>query len=154
MDTGLLHLHNLLRWIIFILLLISMFKAFSGWQNKKVFKPGDKKLWLFTMTAGHITLLIGLYQWLLGRFGILKTSVPEGVNVMKDKFYRFFWIEHPFCMILAIVFLTLAHGMSKKPVADTIKYKKAFWFFVIALILILAGVPWPWREVVGRSLMP
>lgn len=154
MDTGLLHLHNLLRWIILILLLISIFKAFSGWQNKKVFQPGDKKIWLFTMIAGHITLLIGLYQWLWGRFGIVTTSLPEGVRVMKDKFYRFFWIEHPFAMILAIVFLTLAHGMSKKPVADHIKYKKAFWFFVIALLFILAGIPWPWREIVGRSLMP
>ena len=154
MDTGLLHLHNLLRWIILILLLISIFKAFSGWQNKKAFQPGDKKIWLFTMIAGHVTLLIGLYQWLLGRFGIVKTSLPEGASIMKDKFYRFFWIEHPLTMILAIVFLTLAHGMSKKTVADNIKYKKAFWFFVIALLFILAGIPWPWREIVGRPLIP
>lgn len=154
METGLLHLHNLLRWVILILLLVSVIKAYTGWMNKKSFQPGDKKVWLFTMIAGHITLLIGLYQWLWGRFGLLTTTLPEGTSVMKDKFYRFYWVEHPFTMVLAIIFLTLAHGVAKKAIPDQIKFKKAFWFFIIALVLILAGVPWPWREIVGRPLVP
>jgi uncharacterized membrane protein YozB (DUF420 family) len=154
METGLLHLHNLLRWVILILLLVSIVKAFTGWQRKKAFQPGDKKIWLFTMIAGHITLLIGLYQWLAGRYGLLTTSLPEGTRVMKDKFYRFYWVEHPVTMILAIVFLTLAHGTAKKTFPDQVKYKKAFWFFILALVLILAGIPWPGREAIGRPLMP
>ena len=66
MDTGLLHLHNLLRWVIIILLLLSIFKAYSGWQQKKIFSAGDRRVWLFTLIAAHITLLLGLYQWLWG----------------------------------------------------------------------------------------
>jgi hypothetical protein len=154
MDTGLLHLHNLLRWVILILLLVSLVKAYSGWQQKKVFSQGDKRIWLFTMIAGHITLLLGLYQWLLGRYGMLKTDLPEGVSVMKDKFYRFFWVEHPLFMILAIVMLTLAHGMAKKAVPDEVKYKRAFWFFIIALLMILVAVPWPFRTGIGRPWFP
>ncbi len=153
MDTGLLHLHNLLRWIILVLLLVSIVKTYSGWQSKKVFSAGDKKIWLFTMIAGHITLLLGLYQVGFGRFGISK-GLPEGTSLMKDKFFRFFWVEHPVAMILAIVFLTLAHGMSKKAVPDETKYKKAFIYFLLALILILAAVPWPFRDVVGRPWAP
>lgn len=153
MAIGLVHLHNLLRWIILILLIASIFKAWTGWQNKRIFTPGDKKLWLFTMIAAHITLLIGLYQVLAGRYGILTTTLPEGTSVMKSNFYRFFWVEHPVAMILAIVFITLGRGMSKKPVADTIKFKKAFWFFIIALILILIATPWPFRSI-GRPLFP
>lgn len=154
METGLLHLHNLLRWVILILLLTSLIKAYTGWQRKKVFEPRDKKIWLFTMIAGHITLLIGLYQWLFGRYGVFTTPLPEGTSVMKDTFYRFYWVEHPVSMILAIVFLTMAHGMAKKPVADTVKYKKAFWYFILALLLILVAMPWPGREAIGRPLMP
>jgi hypothetical protein len=90
MQTGLVHLHNLLRWIVLVLLVISIVKSYSGWKNKKVFTPGDKKIWLFTMISAHVTLLIGLYQWLAGRYGILTTSLPEGTSVMKEKFYRFF----------------------------------------------------------------
>jgi hypothetical protein len=154
MQTGLLHLHNILRWIILILLLVSLVKAFTGWKGKKTFSAGDGKLWLFTMISAHITLLLGLYQVLMGRYGILSTELPVGTNVMKDKFYRFFWVEHPIAMILAIVFITLGRGMAKKAVPADVKYRQAFLFFLVALLLILAAVPWPFRDIVGRPWAP
>ena len=117
MQTGLVHLHNFMRWIILVLLLISIVKAFSGWQLKKVFSPGDKKLWLFTMISAHITLLLGLYQVGFGRYGMFSTTLPDGITLMKDKFYRFFWVEHPVSMIIAIVLITLGYGMAKKSIA-------------------------------------
>jgi uncharacterized membrane protein len=152
METGLLHLHNFLRWVILILLFVSIYKAYSGWRGKKALVPGDKKIWLFTLISAHTNLLIGLYQISFGRYGF--TKVPDGTNIMKDKFYRFFLVEHPVLMIVAIVLITLGYGMAKKAVADEVKYKKAFYYFLIALIVILASVPWPFREIVGRPLMP
>jgi len=154
MQTGLVHLHNILRWVILILLLLSIMKSFSGWTNRKIFTQSDRKVWLFTLIFSHITLVLGLAQVLFGRFGIFTSGLPEGTSVMKDKFYRFFWIEHPTAMILAIIFITMGYGMAKKRVSDDIKYKKAFIFFTIALILILAGIPWPFREIIGRPLFP
>lgn len=154
MQTGLLHLHNLLRWIILILLLLSIFKSYSGMITKKAFVASDKKIWLFTMIAAHITLLLGLYQWLLGRYGIFSFVKPEGVSMMKDPYLRFFQMEHPVSMILATVLVTLGYGMAKKNVDDIIKYKKAFRYFLLALVLILVAVPWPFRELVARPLLP
>lgn len=147
MQTGLVHLHNLLRWIILILLLVSIFKSYSGYNNKKQFDAGDKKFWLFTMIASHITLLLGLYQWAFGRIGLFSTDYSSMGAIMKDKVTRFFLVEHPTLMILAIIFITLGHGMAKKSVDDETKYRKAFRYFLIALVLILAAVPWPFREV-------
>lgn len=154
MDTGLLHLHNLLRWVILLLLLVSVIVAFTGWTSKRAFRPGDKRIWMFTLIFSHIMLVVGLYQWLAGRYGILTTKLPEGTSLMKSKFYRFFWVEHPIFMILAIVLITLAYRMSKKPLPSPTKYKRAFWLFAIALLMILLAVPWPFREVVGRPLFP
>jgi uncharacterized membrane protein len=154
MQTGLVHLHNLLRWVILILLVVSIFKSYVAWKQGKAFSDGDKKLWLFTMIAAHITLLLGLIQVFAGRYGIFTSELPEGTSVMKDKFYRFFWVEHPLIMVIAIGLITIGRGMSKKAVPDTVKYRKAFLFFSIALILILLGVPWPFREIVARPLFP
>ncbi len=154
MQTGLVHLHNILRWVILILLIASVIKSYTGWQQKKVFAAADKKTWLFTMIAAHTTLLIGLYQLFFGRYGIISKGIPEGVNVMKDKFYRFFLVEHPTGMIIAIVLITLGYGMSKKAVSDETKFKKAFWYFLVALIVILITVPWPFRQIVGRPIFP
>jgi hypothetical protein len=150
METGLIYLHNILRWIILILLLVSIYRAFVGWKNKKVFTAGDRKTWLFTLISAHTTLLVGLYLWLWGRFGMLKNPAPpEGV--MKNKFYRFFWVEHPTFMILAIVMITLGYGMAKKNIPDDAKYRRALWLFIVALLFILVAIPWPFREVIGQN---
>ena len=155
MATGLLHLHNLLRWVILILLFWSWYKAFTGYRSKKVFDPGDKKIWLFTMIAGHITLLLGLYQVLFGRIGwFTHPPLEAGQSVMSDKYYRFFLVEHPVLMILAIVFITMGHGMAKKAVSDEKKYHKAAQYFLLALVAILAAMPWPFREIIGRPWFP
>lgn len=141
MELGLLHLHNALRWIILILLLVSLYFAFTK-------KATLEKSSLWLMISAHIMLLIGLYQVIAGRYGIMK-GLPEGVSLMKDKFYRFFWVEHPLMMILAIVLITLARGKAK-----TSNYKRAGWLLVVAIILVLAGVPWPFREIVARPWFP
>ncbi|MEY4629458.1 MAG: hypothetical protein RLZZ595_1784 [Bacteroidota bacterium] len=153
MQTGLVHLHNLLRWIILILLVVSIYKSYTGYSSKKQFAAGDKKIWLFTMIASHITLLLGLYQWTFGTLGLFTGPNTSFGEVMKNPTTRFFQVEHPVMMILAIVFITLAHGMAKKQVDDVVKYQKAFRYFLIALVLILVAVPWPFREV-GRPWFP
>jgi heme/copper-type cytochrome/quinol oxidase subunit 3 len=139
MDTGLLHLHNILRWVILVLLVISIVTTYSARNN------GNKKFWLFTLIASHITLLIGLYQT-YNYYNRIESTFGE---IMKNKMNRFFVIEHPTLMILSVVLITLAYSNTKKG-----KYKRAFQLFLVALIVILAGVPWPFRELVGRSWFP
>ncbi len=155
MDKALLDLHSLLRWVILALLILSIVKAYTGWHNQRAFTPADRRVWLFTLIASHITLLIGLYQWLWGRYGFLKITVPQGESVMTNSFFRFFWVEHPLFMLLAVALITLGNGMAKKNLPDTAKFKRAFWLFVVALLMILVAIPWPFRASgIGRSLLP
>ena len=154
METGLLHLHNLLRWVILVLLVLSVVKSYAGWKQGRAFSDGDRKIWLFTMIASHITLLLGLYQWFAGRYGLFTHERPEGVSMMKNVFYRFYQMEHPVTMIVAILLITLGYGTARKSLSDADRYKKAFRLFLAALILILIRVPWPFLKDVGRPLFP
>jgi uncharacterized membrane protein len=138
METGMLHLHSLLRWIILLLLLICLFQAMSK-------STAIRKTSLWLLISAHLMLIVGVYQLIAGRYGIMK-GLPEGIELMKDKFYRFFWIEHPLLMILAIVLITVARGKSKN-----LNYKSVTWLLIIALLAILAAVPWPFREIVGEG---
>ncbi|MBM3432942.1 MAG: hypothetical protein FJX92_08105 [Bacteroidetes bacterium] len=141
MNTGLLHLHGLLRWVILILLLVTLYQSFV--KNEKI---KSTSLWL--MIVSHVMLLIGIYQSLLGRFGW--TNLPEGVSVMKDSIYRFYLVEHPTLMIASIVLITLARGKSK-----SLNYSAVNKLLLIALVLILLAVPWPFREAgIGRPWFP
>jgi hypothetical protein len=152
MSSVLLQVHSILRWVILILLFLSSVQSFIGWIRRRELREVDAKLWLFTMISAHTTLLVGLILLFFGRFGILSSGLPEGVILMKDKFYRFYWVEHPIAMLVATILITIGRGVVKKQIKDPLKYKRAFWLFFLALLIILATIPWPGREIVGRGL--
>ncbi len=154
MYTGLLHLHNLLRWVILILLVIAVIRHLIGMSGNKPFTKGDKKTGLFLMIAAHIQLLIGLYQWFVGPWG-LKLLQNTGMGAaMKDPVSRYWVVEHNIGMLLAIILITIGRGVSKKSISDVRKHTRTFWFFLIALVLVLALIPWPGREGIGRAIFP
>jgi hypothetical protein len=138
MDTGLLHLHSILRWIILLLLLVCLVQAISK-------SAAIKKASLWLMISAHLMLLVGIYQLFFGRYGITK-GLPAGIELMKDKFHRFFWVEHPLMMLIAIILITVARGKAK-----VLNYKATGWLLFIALLFILAAIPWPFREIVGEG---
>jgi hypothetical protein len=142
MYTGLLHLHNTLRWVVLIALILSIYKLFTQKDALKTSK--------ILLISAHVSLLVGLYQYIAGPLGIkLIQSAGMGAT-MKDAASRFWAVEHIFSMILAIVLITIGHIKYKK----TLKPSPTRVLYVVALILILLAIPWPFREGVGRPLFP
>jgi hypothetical protein len=144
MDKGLLHLHNLLRWVILLLLVVALFQALTK-------KEGLRKSSLWLLIASHITLLLGLYQYFTSEtvgYSIVKRMGGFGA-AMKDSFARFWVAEHFAGMLIAIILITIARGKAKK-----LSYGAAFWFYLTALIIILISIPWPFRDLIGRSWFP
>lgn len=153
MYTGLLHLHNLMRWIILILLIIAVFRHLTAMNAKRPVNAADKKIDLFLMISAHITLVIGIYQWIAGPWG-LQNILNSGMGeVMKNSAFRFWAVEHITGMLIAIVLITIGRSAVKKA-SDASVHKKAFWFFLIALVVVIASVPWPFREAIARPLFP
>ena len=116
----------------------------------KPFTGTDKRVGLFLMISAHTTLLIGLYLWLFGPWGLANIRNLGFGEVMKNRAYRFYAIEHITGMLIAIVLITVARGVSKKVITDAAKHKRIFWLLLIALLIILVTIPWPFREAIGR----
>ncbi len=142
--SGLIHAHSGLRWIVLILLVAAIFNAFSK-KSAGEYKEGDRKLNLFAMIAFHTQFLIG---WIL-YFTSNKVQFFDGW--MKDSMYRFYGLEHPLMMTLAFILITVGHSKSKKAKTSREKFGVIATFYTIALILILAGIPWPFRAALGGS---
>lgn len=144
MYNGLLHLHNLMRWVILILLIVSIFQAFTK-------KEGLAKTSLFLMISAHITLLLGLFQYFTSEVAGFKMIERVGgmANVMKDSMARFWVVEHISTMLIAIVLITIARRKAK-----ALQYKPTLILLLIAFLLIMAGIPWPFREAIARPLFP
>ena len=142
MNTGLLHLHNLLRWVILITLILSIYKLYTKQDALKTSK--------ILLMASHTTLLIGLYQYFTGSVGFKMIQAAGMGEAMKNAPTRFWAVEHIFSMILAIILITVGHIGYKK----TQNTSRAKVLYVIALLLIVLAMPWPFKEGVGRPWFP
>lgn len=150
MYSILLSLHNILRWIILFFLVLNLIRHFAA--INKPFNGTDKQLGLWLMIAAHITFLIGLYQWFAGMFGF-QNLMNKGVSaVMQNSEYRFFAIEHTAGMIIAIALITFARGIYRKELTDGKKHRRCITLYLLSLVIILASIPWPGMEQIGRPL--
>ena len=150
MYNVILELHSLLRWVILVLLLVAIFRSYSGMTAGKPFSAADKKVGLFLMISAHTTLLIGLCLYFFGPWGFANIRSLGFGEVMKTRAYRFYAVEHIFGMLVAIVLITIGRGVAKKSIPDLAKHKRTFWYFLVALVIILATVPWPFRAEIAR----
>lgn len=136
------HFHSGLRWIVLILIVYAIFNALSR-KKTGMYNNGDKKINLFAMVTFHIQYLLGIIIYF---FTSGKVNFNEGW--MKIDLFRFYGMEHLLLMTIAFVLITMGYSKSKK--AQN-KHKVIAFFYSIALILILAGIPWPFREALGGS---
>jgi len=146
-------IHNILRWAVLLFGLLTIIKAISGVSAKRNYTSGDNKTSLFFMICCDIQLLLGLILYFSGMwFDNLKTNAGA---VMKDGVQRFFSVEHALMMIIAWLLVHIGRSMVKRAGNDAQKHKRSLIFFGIALLIILAMIPWPFRQAgIGRAWFP
>lgn len=132
-------MHSALRWVVLALLVVTLVKA---WQNRNnTFTSGQGKLGLFTMISMHIQLVLGLALYMMKGW----MSMLGQPGVMQNTVMRFFTVEHLVGMLLGILFGTLGHSLVKRAQTDEMKYKRQLRYFGLALLIIVASIPWPFR---------
>lgn len=146
MLSGIKHAHSGLRWIVLILLLLAIVNAFNGWRSKNTYTDKDKKIHLFAMIFIHIQVLIGFISYYLNLGGKVNFGAMKGNAVI-----RFFTVEHMTMMILAVIVITIGFSRSKKIQETPLRFRLIFITYLIGLVLILAGIPWPFREALGAG---
>ena len=130
----LLRAHSGLRYVVLGLLVAAIFVAYSNWKSAK---QGDSKIYLFALIATHTQLLIG--------FILYAMSPKVNFSLISEKVFRFYSIEHVFMMLIAIILITVGRVRSKKMVGAD-KHRTILYFYAMALIIILAAIPWPFRN--------
>ncbi len=149
MYNIILHIHSSLRWIVLLLLLIVFYRSVTA--DNRPFTDTDKKYGLFTMIVCDIMLLIGLYQWFAGSWGLYSIQHNGMKEVMQNPVLRFYAVEHTTGMLIAIIMVHIGRAYTKKNIPDSTKHKRAALFFGLALLIVLISLPWPFREAgVGR----
>ena len=151
MHTGLLHLHSLLRWVVVFAGVVAIVRAQQGVAGNAAYRrlPGT----VFVMSL-HLQLTIGLVLY-FGTSPLVTTFLASPGASMKDALLRFFGVEHLIMMLAAVIVATIGSAKARRGADDVAKNKAARLFFTIAMVLLLAGIPWPFRAVgAGRAWFP
>ncbi|MEP7164028.1 MAG: hypothetical protein ABI741_04995 [Ferruginibacter sp.] len=143
-------LHNILRWAILVFGVWTLLNALSGVMSKRPYSVNDNRSNLFFMISCDIQLLLGLVLYFSNSwFDTLKSGMG---NAMKVPMLRFFTIEHSLMMIIAWILVHVGRTSVKRAATDAGKHRKMLLFFGLALLLILAAIPWPFRTEIARPL--
>lgn len=138
----LVHVHSIGRWILLLLLLIAIFNSLVA--GGRPFIKSDNRTGLILTITADLMLLIGLALWFMGPFQQIKSSGMS--DVMQNSIARFFAVEHEVGMIIALILIHIGKAQAKKRIADSAKHKRTVIFYLIALIIILISIPWPFLE--------
>ena len=145
MYAFILAFHNIIRWVVLIAGVLVVGKALFGWFGKKEWGKQDRLLGIIFTSSVDIQLLLGILLYFVYSNWALKAILDKGMSfVMGESQYRFFAIEHAFFMVLALVFAHLGSALPKRVEDAVSKHKRAAIWFSLAILVILAGIPW-WR---------
>lgn len=135
-------IHSYWAYLVLLVLVLATFNALIKFFGNKEFEARDFRLSLFTLITMHIQLLIGIVLFFTkDYFGTIEEVGGMG-EVMKNAVLRSNIIEHPITMILAVVFVTVGYSKHKKKLVSKPKFKMLAIFYTLALILVLAKIPW------------
>lgn len=141
MYTGFLHLHDTLRWLLLLSLVTTLVKYVIGWLGNQRWKKTDNLMGLVFTSLMDVQLLVGLvlYAFLSP---ITQSAFDDFGGAMKNADLRFYAVEHIAMMLIAVVLIHIGRAKSKKATSDVAKFRVATIFYSLALVVILAAIPW------------
>ena len=153
MDSVLLNAHSILRWAVLLFGLYAITKSARGLLYKQDYTPQHNMAATLFIASVHLQIVLGLLLYVARDWANNLSKMGE---IMSDPVQRFWTVEHSVGMLLAAVLVQIGRTKSKKATETSKKHKTTLIYFTIGLLIILAMIPWPFREIIGagRSWFP
>ena len=134
-------IHSYWAYLAVLLLVIAVVNAIMGLTQSKKFTDKDLRISLFTLIVIHIQLILGFVVYYVSPYYESMREMGMGAT-MNDAGVRFYIIEHPLMMILAIILVTIGFSKHKKQTTDKGKFKTITIFYGLGLLFVLSRIPW------------
>jgi hypothetical protein len=144
-------LHSYVRWVVLLTGLVVVVRAITGWRTGRPWTLADDRAQTWFMGAFDLQVLLGLALYFL-LSPITGAAMRDFGGAMADSALRYWAVEHAFGMILGMVLAHVGRARLKRLDKDARRHKTAAIFFTLALMAILASVPWPGMPQ-GRPLL-
>jgi hypothetical protein len=143
--TIVLFVHSWLRWLVLLALVGRTGLAGARLAQGAPFEKVDRATSGATLGLVHLEILVGLVLYALSP--LVRIAFGDMGAAMKDPTLRFFTVEHGSTMLIAGLLVTLAVALARRAADDRRRHQLALAGFGLALLLIVAMIPWPFRQV-------
>ena len=138
--TVVLVLHNLWRWLVALVAIYAMMRAWFGWLGKRPWTQADQRAGMLFGVGLDIQFLLGLILAIISP--LMQAAYQDlGALAMQAPF-RFFLMEHMPIMFVALILAHVGSALSRKGADDAAKHRRAALWFTLTVLLIAAAIPW------------
>lgn len=131
--------HNGTGMIILLIMLAAIIMVFIHLLMKEPMNRAVRVSSLIALIAMHSQLIVGGILYLLSPVGLSNLSGAA----MGHKISRFYAVEHPVGMILAIVLVTIGYRISKRKTENSQRqYRQMLVFYLLGFGIMTYLIPW------------
>jgi hypothetical protein len=146
-----LYCHSYLRWVVVLLALAVIARSVAGAASAREWTRGDERLHVALVATVDTQFLLG--AWLLVIASPISAAFFADIGVgMRQSLLRFFGLEHPLGMLIAVSLVHVGRTRSKKATSARQRHGRAFAFTLAAALAMAASIPWPFLQA-GRPLL-
>jgi hypothetical protein len=141
MYPALLTIHSIIRWVMLLVLLAGILRAWMGLRGNRPWSALENRLELAATIIMDLQLLIGLLLYFIFSpiTNQIWTNLMEAFSLPA---FQFFGVFHPLFMIAAAVALHVMRRKNKTSATDRQKHRLDAAFYVLSLLLIMLAIPW------------
>jgi hypothetical protein len=134
--------HSLLRWVVLAAGLVAFGRALGGMRRHRAWTAGDDRASQLFVGTLDLQLLIGLVLY-FGLSPITRAAFQDFGAAMGSPILRFWAVEHILGMVIAVALAHVGRVRVRKTTDLMRRHKLAAIFFGLALVAMVATIPWP-----------
>ena len=141
MYSAALLIHSWIRWAVVFAGLYAFIRGALGTSRRSPWTPADDRAGFWFVTALDLQMVVGLILYFL-LSPLTAAALHNFGGAMKDPILRFWAVEHVVGMIIGIALAHIGRARARK--TDSLRrHRVAAIFFGLALVVIVASIPWP-----------
>jgi hypothetical protein len=142
--------HSLLRWVVLAAGLVAFGRALAGMRGRRAWTAADDRAGQLFVGMLDLQLLIGIALYLVFS-PITRAAFQDFGAAMGNSMLRFWAVEHILGMVIAVALAHIGRVRTRRAMDPVRRHKLTAIFFGLALVAILATIPWPGMPA-GRPL--
>jgi hypothetical protein len=134
--------HSWLRWVVLLLAVAAIARAIAGARRARPWSAADDRAGRLFVIALDVQLLLGLLLYFV-LSPITRGALADFGGAMQVSGTRYWAVEHVFGMVVGLVLAHRGKSRARSLQDPRSKHRVAAIMYILALLAILASIPWP-----------